>query len=82
VFLNSVGSVKYVCVYVCMRERERDAIDLSSLINTGSTQNLTYKDTKMQDKGLYCCVNIACHLDYCPFDTKCDIHLAPIVGVV
>ena len=66
----------YVGVCVC------DAINLSSLINTGSTQNLTYKDTKIQDTGLYCCVNIACHLASCPFDTKCDIYLAPIVGVV
>jgi hypothetical protein len=82
VFLKSVGSevIKRwnVCVCVCVC----GAINLFSLINMESTQNLTYKDTKIQDTGLYCWVNIACHLDYCPFDTKCDIYLAPIVGVV
>jgi len=59
-----------------------DAINLSSLINMGSTQNLTYKDMKIQVTGLYCCVNIVCHLDFCPIDTKYDIHLAPTVVVV
>ena len=59
-----------------------DAINLSSLINAGSTQNFTYKCMKIEDTRLSCCVNIDCHLDSCPFDTKCDIYLAPIVGVV
>ena len=36
---------------------------------------------KIQDTGLYC-INIACHLDSYPFDTKRDIYLTPGVDVV
>jgi hypothetical protein len=38
---KSLRDEMYVCVCV------NDALNLSSLINMGSTQNLTYKDTKI-----------------------------------
>lgn len=70
-------------VRACARTRVCvcDVINLSSLINTGSTQNFTYKNMKIQDTGLYC-INTACHLDNYPFDTKHDIYLTPGVDVV